>query len=55
MKIDCETLLKESMRNYPVDVYLEYSDPIILEEDPIQQSIAKAFVCEIFNYVDTWA
>lgn len=41
------------MKHYTVDVYLEYSDPIILEEDPFQQAIAKAFVCEIINFVDT--
>ena len=48
MKRVCEMLLIESMQYYTVDVYLEYSDPIILEEDPVQQSIAKAFVCEVF-------
>ena len=48
MKRVCEMLLTESMQYYTVDVYLEYSDPIILEEDPVQQSIAKAFVCEVF-------
>lgn len=53
MKIVCEMLLTESMQNYTVDVCLGYSDPLILEEDPVQQSIAKAFVCEIFNFIDT--
>lgn len=53
MKRVCEMLLTESMQYNTVDVYLEYSDPIILEEDPVQQSIAKAYVRVVFNFVDT--
>lgn len=41
------------MKEYTVDIYLEYSDPIILEEDPIQQLIAKALFCEIYNSIDS--
>ena len=53
MKRACEMLLTESMQYYTVDVYSEYSAPIILAQDPVQQSITKAFVCVVFNFIDT--